>query len=129
MKSIVLFDGVCNFCSDSVNFIIRRDPENRFMFAPLQSDAGKELIVKYGVDETADSIVLIEEGQAFMRSTAALRIAKRIGGIWALAYVLMIVPRPIRDYFYDLFARYRYRMFGQKDECMLPTPEIRARFL
>jgi len=129
MRSIVLFDGVCNFCSDSVNFIIQHDTENKFMFAPLQSEKGIELRVKYGIEDNIDSIVLIEDDQAFTRSTGALRIAKRLGGIWAAAYVLIIVPRPIRDYFYELFAKYRYRWFGKKDECMLPTPEIRARFL
>jgi len=129
MRSIVLFDGVCNFCSDSVNFIIQHDTENKFMFAPLQSEKGIELRAKYGIEDNIDSIVLIEDDQAFTRSTGALRIAKRLGGIWAAAYVLIIVPRPIRDYFYELFAKYRYRWFGKKDECMLPTPEIRARFL
>ena len=129
MRSIVLFDGVCNFCSDSVNFIIQHDTENKFMFAPLQSEKGIELRVKYGIEDNIDSIVLIEDDQAFTRSTGALRIAKRLGGIWAAAYVLILVPRPIRDYFYELFAKYRYRWFGKKDECMLPTPEIRARFL
>ena len=125
----MLFDGVCNFCSDSVNFIIQHDTENKFMFAPLQSEKGIELRAKYGIEDNIDSIVLIEDDQAFTRSTGALRIAKRLGGIWAAAYVLIIVPRPIRDYFYELFAKYRYRWFGKKDECMLPTPEIRARFL
>ena len=129
MRSIVLFDGVCNFCSDSVNFIIRHDTGNKFVFAPLQSEKGIELRTKYGIDDNIDSIVLIEDDQAFTKSTGALRIAKRLGGIWAVAYVLIIVPRPIRDYFYELFAKYRYRWFGKKDECMLPTPEIRARFL
>jgi len=99
------------------------------MFAPLQSEKGIELRAKYGIEDNIDSIVLIEDDQAFTRSTGALRIAKRLGGIWAAAYVLIIVPRPIRDYFYELFAKYRYRWFGKKDECMLPTPEIRARFL
>ena len=129
MRSIVLFDGVCNFCSDSVNFIIQHDTENKFMFAPLQSEKGIELRAKYGIEDNIDSIVLIEDDRAFTRSTGALRIAKRLGGIWAAAYVLIIVPLPIRDYFYELFAKYRYRWFGKKDECMLPTPEIRARFL
>jgi len=129
MRSIVLFDGVCNFCSDSVNFIIRHDTENRFAFTPLQSEKGIELRAKYGIDDDIDSIVLIEDDRAFTKSTAALRIAKRLGGIWALAYAFIIVPRPIRDYFYELFAKYRYRLFGKKDECMLPTPEVRARFL
>jgi len=129
MRSIVLFDGVCNFCSDSVNFIIRHDTHNRFVFAPLQSENGIELRAKYAIDDNIDSIVLIEDDRAFTRSTAALRIAKRLGGIWALAYALIVVPRPIRDYLYELFAKYRYRLFGKKDECMLPTPEVRARFL
>ena len=129
MRSIVLFDGVCNFCSDSVNFIIRHDTSNKFVFAPLQSEKGLELRAKYGIEDNIDSIVLIEDDRAFTRSTGALRIAKRLGGIWAVAYALIIIPRPIRDYFYELFAKYRYRWFGKKDECMLPTPEIRARFL
>ena len=129
MRSIVLFDGVCNFCSDSVNFIIRHDTKNRFAFAPLQSGKGIELRAKYGIDDDIDSIVLIEDDRAFTKSTAALRIAKRLGGIWALAYAFIIVPRPVRDYLYELFAKYRYRLFGKKDECMLPTPEVRARFL
>ena len=129
MRSIVLFDGVCNFCSDSVNFIIRHDTENRFAFTPLQSEKGIELRAKYGIDDDIDSIVLIEDDRAFTRSTAALRIAKRLGGVWALGYALIVVPRPVRDYFYELFAKYRYRLFGKKDECMLPTPEVRARFL
>jgi len=84
---------------------------------------------EYGIDDKIDSIVLIEDGRAFTRSTAALRIAKGLGGIWALAYILIVIPRPVRDYLYELFAKYRYRLFGKKDECMLPTPEVRARFL
>jgi predicted DCC family thiol-disulfide oxidoreductase YuxK len=129
MRSIVLFDGVCNFCSDSVNFIIRHDTRNRFVFAPLQSEKGIELRAKYGIDDNIDSIVLIEDDRAFTKSTAALQIAKRLGGIWALAYAFIVVPRPVRDYLYEVFAKYRYRLFGKKDECMLPTPEVRARFL
>ena len=129
MRSIVLFDGLCNFCSDSVNFIIRHDTDNKFVFAPLQSERGVELRHQYGIDDKIDSIVLIEDGWAFTRSTAALRIAKGLGGIWALAYILIVIPRPVRDYLYELFAKYRYRLFGKKDECMLPTPEVRARFL
>ena len=125
----MLFDGVCNFCSDSVNFIIRHDTGNKFVFAPLQSEKGVELRQQYGIDDKIDSIVLIEDGRAFTRSTAALRIAKGLGGIWALAYILIVIPRPVRDYLYELFAKYRYRLFGKKDECMLPTPEVRARFL
>ena len=129
MSSIVLFDGVCNFCSDAVNFIIDRDPENRFKFAPLQSEVGQELRAKYNVDESIDSIVLIEDDQAFTHSTAALRIARGLSGVWSGAYMFMILPRPLRDLYYELFAKYRYRLFGKKDACMIPTPEVRARFL
>lgn len=129
MSSILLFDGVCNFCNDSVNFIIRRDPDKKFRFAPLQSDFGIEMRKKYGIADDIDSVVLIENDQAYMHSTAALRIAKNLGGIYSLAYVFIIFPSFIRDIFYKLFAKYRYRLFGQKDICMMPTPDVRERFL
>ncbi len=129
MSSTVLFDGVCNFCNDSVNFIIRHDEDGRFKFAPLQSDVGMELIAKHKIPDDVDSIVLIEDGQAFTHSTAALRIARGLGGIWSAAYVFIIVPAVIRDVFYKLFAKNRYRLFGKKDVCMMPTPAVRERFL
>jgi len=129
MSSIVLFDGVCNFCNDSVNFIIRHDRDNKFKFATLQSDIGQELRAEYNVGEDIDSIVLIENDQAFTHSTAGLRIAKALGGIWSLGYVYIIVPAVIRDWFYKLFAKYRYRLFGKKEVCMIPTPDVRERFL
>ncbi len=129
MISIVLFDGVCNFCNDAVNFIIRRDVEGQFKFAPLQSETGQELRQKYAIKPDVDSIVLIEDGMAFTHSTAALRIAKRLGGILSLAYVFMILPLFIRDFFYRAFAKNRYRLFGKKEVCMIPTPEVRERFL
>lgn len=129
MSSIVLFDGVCNFCNDSVNFIIRHDRDNKFKFATLQSEIGQEFRRKYSIGEDVDSIVLIEDGKAFTHSTAGLRIAKALGGIWALGYVFVIVPAVIRDWFYKLFAKYRYSIFGKKEVCMVPTPEVRERFL
>ena len=129
MRSIVLFDGVCNFCSDSVNFIIDHDKENRFRFAPLQSEVGQELRAQYGVADDIDSIVLIEDGQAFTRSTAALRIAKHLDGIWSYYSYFGVIPAPIRDFYYSLFAKYRYKLFGKKEACMIPTPDVRARFL
>jgi len=129
MGSIVLFDGVCNFCNDTVNFIIRHDREEKFRFAPLQSPIGSELKAKYSVGDDVDSIVLIENEQAHTYSTAALRILKTLGGIMSAAYVFMIIPAPIRDLFYKMFAKYRYRLFGKKDACMVPTPEVRSRFL
>ena len=129
-QSIVLFDGVCNFCNSSVNFIIRNDPRHRFKFAPLQSEAAQELLGKYGLNPTdLDSVVLIEKGQAFTRSTAALRIAKHLNGGWAWFSVFLVVPTSIRDFFYKLFAKNRYKLFGKTEACMMPTPELRIRFL
>lgn len=129
MAAIVLFDGVCNFCNGTVNFIIARDRGGYFRFAPLQSEIGERMRSQYEIDESVDSIVLIEDEIAYTYSDAALRIARSIGGAWAILYVFIIVPKPIRDLFYRLFARNRYRLFGKKDVCMVPTPEIRARFL
>lgn len=130
MGGMVLFDGVCNFCNSSVNFIIERDKAGYFKFAPLQSEIGEELIAKYGIDTSeTDSVVLIDEGKAFTHSTAALKIAKKLSGPWPVAYGMIIVPRFVRDGAYKLFAKYRYRLFGRRDACMMPTPEVRARFL
>jgi len=142
MGAVVLFDGVCNFCDASVNFIIKRDRTRYFKFAPLQSDEGRRLANECGFESAAaangtetgdlipiDSVILVENGKAYTHSTAALRILKRLGFPWSLLYSFVIVPRPIRDRAYKLFARYRYRIFGRKDACMLPTPEVRARFL
>ncbi|MBS1794492.1 MAG: thiol-disulfide oxidoreductase DCC family protein [Acidobacteria bacterium] len=128
MGAIVLFDGVCNFCDGAVRFIIERDRRDYFKFAPLESETGKELVAKHGLGGL-DSIVLIEDERAFAHSTAALRIARRLSAGWPLLYVFIAVPKPIRDFFYKWFARHRYRLFGKKDECMMPTPEIRAKFL
>ena len=129
MSSVVLFDGVCNFCNGAVNFIIRHDDKKKFKFAPLQSDAGTELRTKYGISDDVDSIVLIENDRAYLHSTAGLRIWKGIGGIWSFAYVFIIVPAFVRDYLYKLFAKNRYRLFGRTEACMLPTPDVRERFL
>lgn len=129
MSSIVLFDGVCNFCNGAVNFIIRHDRDGRFKFAPLQSTFGAELKSEFGIGDDVDSIVLIEDRQAFTHSAAALRIARGLGGVWSLGYALIILPRPVRDWLYRLFAKYRYSLFGRKDVCMVPTPEVKARFL
>ena len=129
MSSIVLFDGVCNFCNGAVNFIIRHDADKKFKFTPLQSEAGQELRSKFNIGEDVDSIILIENDKAFMHSTAGLRVARGLGGIWSLGYAFIIVPEFIRDWAYKLFAKYRYRLFGRQDACMLPTPDVRDRFL
>jgi predicted DCC family thiol-disulfide oxidoreductase YuxK len=130
MSAVILFDGVCNFCNGAVNFIIERDREGYFKFAPLQSEVGEKLLAENGIDEIeTDSVVLIEDGKVYTHSTAALRIARRLDGAWKFAYGFVVVPRFVRNFFYRLFARYRYKMFGKQDACMLPTPEIRHRFL
>jgi predicted DCC family thiol-disulfide oxidoreductase YuxK len=129
MKSIVLFDGVCNFCNDTVNFIIRRDAGRQFMFAPLQSEPGERLRKQFEIAEEVDSVVLIEGEKAYVYSSAGLRIARRLGGIYAVAYALILIPAPIRDFFYKAFASNRYRLFGKKEVCMMPTPDVRERFL
>jgi predicted DCC family thiol-disulfide oxidoreductase YuxK len=142
MGAVVLFDGVCNFCDASVNFIISHDRAEYFKFAPLQSDEGRRLANQFGFESATaaegssasdlipiDSVILVEDGKAYTHSTAALRIVKRLGFPSSVLYVFVILPRPIRDWAYRLFARYRYRIFGRKDECMLPTPDVRARFL
>jgi len=127
---VVLFDGVCNFCSGMVNWIIERDPKARFRFAALQSDAGRGLQSRFNLDpDGLDTLVLIDQRRPYLKSTAFLRIVRLLGLPWRLLYPLIIVPRPIRDFFYDFFARRRYGWFGKKDECMVPTPEIRERFL
>jgi len=129
MSSIVLFDGVCNFCNGAVNFIIRHDPDGKFKFAALQSTVGEEMKIEFGIGNDVDSIVLIEERRAFTHSDAALRILRGLGGVWAIGYAFIIVPKVIRDWSYKLFARYRYSLFGKKEVCMVPTPDVRARFL
>lgn len=130
MGEIVLFDGVCNFCNGAVNWVIERDKAGYFKFAALQSEIGEELAAKHGIDrKDTDSIVLVEDEKVYTYSTAALRIVKKLDGPWSWAYSLIIVPKPVRDFFYKLFAKYRYRLFGKQDACMMPTPDIRARFL
>jgi predicted DCC family thiol-disulfide oxidoreductase YuxK len=128
--SIVLFDGVCNFCNSSVNFIMDRDKNDRFRFAALQSDAGTELQKQYGLDPNElSSFILIEEGRYFTKTTAALRVGKLLGFPWNLFYSLIVIPPFLRNISYNIIARYRYKWFGKKDACRLPTAEERARFL
>jgi predicted DCC family thiol-disulfide oxidoreductase YuxK len=129
MRRIILFDGVCNFCDSSVKFIIKRDPKGYFKFAPLQGETGRNLLKEFDLTENLDSIVYIEDNRFYKKSAAALRICKSLKGAWRLFVILKILPSPIRDYFYDIIAKNRYKWFGKKDSCMIPTPEIRSRFL
>ena len=127
---IVLYDGVCGLCDRSVQLILRNDRRGRFRFAALQSEAGRALLEKFGLSpESLDSVVLVEGDQAWRKSRAALRIARRMDAPWPLLWPLMIVPRPLADLVYGLIAKNRYRIFGKLDTCMIPPPEVRARFL
>lgn len=127
---IILFDGVCGFCNSTVNFVIERAAPSYYKFAPLQSNAGKVLLGKYFTDaDKINSFVLIENGAAYIKSTAALRVARQLGGFYSLLYVFIVVPHVLRDVFYDALAKNRYRLFGKKDSCALPTSELRQRFL
>lgn len=130
--SLVLFDGVCNLCNTSVLFIIDRDPAARFRFAALQSDAAAAALASLSAEvpqHGADSIVLIQDGRVYQRSDAALRIAQGLRRPWPFLGALLVVPRPVRDWVYDLIARNRYRWFGRRDACRIPTTELKERFV
>lgn len=129
MNNIILFDGLCNFCDSSVQFIIKRDPKGHFKFASLQSGTGKQFMKQLGLKDDLTSIVLIEDGKFYVRSTAVLRICRKLSGLWKLLIIFTFIPTPIRDYFYRIIALNRYKWFGQKETCSIPSPEIRARFL
>lgn len=126
---VVLFDGVCNFCQASVQFIIKHDKSNSLKFASLQSDIGKTLIAQYNIPATVDSIVFIKDNKAFIKSDAALEIAGFFEFPFYILKYFNIVPVAIRNFVYDIIARNRYNWFGKQDACMLPSPEVSARFL
>lgn len=127
---IILFDGVCNFCNASVRLIIKNDPKKQFRFSPLQSDFSQQLLRgRIPDDQVLGSLILIEEGKVFTRSTAALRIARKMSGLWPLFYVFIILPEPLRNFFYDLVGKNRYRIFGKRENCIVPDKEIISRFL
>ncbi|MEH7884211.1 thiol-disulfide oxidoreductase DCC family protein [Bacillus sp. JJ1609] len=129
MHPVILFDGVCNFCDASVQFILNRDPKGIFQFASLQSEAGQNLVKKHNVPADVDSMILIEDDKVYYKSTAALRISRHLQGAWKWLYGFIIVPSPMRNIVYNLIAKNRYKWFGQKESCMLPPPNIRKRFL
>jgi predicted DCC family thiol-disulfide oxidoreductase YuxK len=129
-KSLILFDGVCNLCDSSVQFILLRDKKDRFRFASLQSDYGQNILKQHNLPtEKFNSLALIENGKLYQRSTGALRIARRLKGAWPMLYAFIIVPPFIRNFVYDFIARNRYRWFGKKESCMMPRPEWKQKFL
>ncbi|MBB5323097.1 putative DCC family thiol-disulfide oxidoreductase YuxK [Anoxybacillus tepidamans] len=125
---IILFDGVCNLCHASVQFIIQRDPQEVFRFASLQSNVGQTLAQKLSLP-SVDSVILLEGNRYYTKSSAALRICRQLTGFWGILYIFMIVPKPFRDLIYDWIANHRYQWFGKRESCLIPTPHIRERFL
>ena len=129
-SKIILFDGVCNLCNGAINFIIKQDSKAVFKFASLQSETGMRLLEKHKIDpQKTDSIILVEEDKVSVKSTAALRISRFLDKGYPLLYGFMIIPGFIRNYVYDFIARNRYKWFGKKESCMIPTPELKSRFL
>ena len=128
--SLILFDGVCNFCNSSVNFVIDRDRKNIFKFASLQSEAGQKILKDNNLPlNEFNTFLLLERGKLYDKSTAALKVTRNLGGLLKLLYVFIIVPPFIRNFFYNLIARNRYKWFGKKDSCRIPTPKERAKFI
>ena len=129
-QPIILFDGVCNFCNSTVNIVIRKDKKKLIKFSALQSNTGKELLLQYGLPvDKLNSFVFIENGKAYTKSTGALIVCKYLSGVWPLLYGFIIVPSFVRNVVYDFIAKNRYKWFGVQQQCMIPTPEVKERFL
>jgi len=130
-KKVILFDGVCNLCNDSVIKVIKNDQKNVFLFAPLQSEIGEKILKETGIDTSKiDSIILYDpSGAYYIKSSAALRVMNEFSGLWKLTQIFRILPAAFNNIFYDFVARNRYKWFGKKDSCMIPTPELKAKFL
>jgi predicted DCC family thiol-disulfide oxidoreductase YuxK len=127
---IILFDGVCNLCNGAINFIIARDPKNRYKFAALESEVGQKLLATHEINpDEIDSIVLIRNNNAYVKAGAAIRIAQYMSGGWPIFYAFRIIPGFLSNVIYDFIAKNRYRWFGKKDSCMIPTPELKSKFL
>ncbi|MDQ7948799.1 MAG: thiol-disulfide oxidoreductase DCC family protein [Pedobacter sp.] len=130
MHPTIFFDGVCNLCNSAVQFTIERDKHAIFRFASLQSNFAQRTLSPYGIEtDKKASFVLLENGKVYQRSTAALRVAKRLKGLWPLLYVLIIIPPFIRNAVYDFIAKNRYKWFGQQESCWVPTPALKEKFL
>ncbi|HWB54478.1 MAG TPA: thiol-disulfide oxidoreductase DCC family protein [Tepidisphaeraceae bacterium] len=128
--NLVLFDGLCNLCTRSVQFIIRHDQAAIFKFASVQSELGKEFYRKHGLDwDNPQTFLLVDGDRIFQRSDAAIEVARRFGGFWRMVSIFKIVPRRFRDWVYRIIANNRYRWFGKREQCMIPTEQIKNRFL
>lgn len=129
-QPIILFDGICNLCNHSVQLVIKKDKKNKFLFAPLQSDNVIVYLKKQSKDlSNIDSIFLATEKKLYTKSSAALTIARGLTGLYPLLYIFYIIPKPLRDLVYDYIAKNRYKWFGKEESCMMPTPELKKKFL
>ena len=129
-QPIILFDGVCNFCNNAVNFVIKRNAKANILFAPMQTEAGEKLLIHHNLPiNDMQSFVFIDKGTAYKQSTAALKVCRYLRGLWPLCYGFIIVPKFIRDGIYNWVAKNRYKWFGIKESCMIPAPEVKKRFL
>lgn len=127
---ILLFDGVCNLCNNTVLFVIKRDRKKQIRFGAIQSQEGKKLLQKFAIDQQyLGSLIFIDEGKVYLKSSGALRLSKYLSGLWPLLYALMVIPAFIRNPIYDFVAANRYKWFGKKEVCMIPTPELKSLFL
>lgn len=126
--AVILFDGVCNLCNGAVRFVIERDKKNYLHFAPIQSEVAKQLTGNKNIESSA-TFILVEDGKIYHRSTAALQVCRHLSGGWKLLYSLIIIPAFIRDAVYNFVAKNRYKWFGKKDTCMIPTSENKSKFL
>jgi len=129
-RAIIFFDGVCNLCNASVQFVIKRDVKNYFMFSALQNEHAKQHLMEFRISPLdSNTILLLENGKLYTRSTAALRITRQLSGLWPMCYGLIIIPAFIRDAVYKTISKYRYKIWGRSETCMVPSPELKAKFL
>ena len=129
-QPVIFFDGVCNLCNASVQFVIAHDKKDQFKFTALQGDYAKEVLSKFNADpQKLNTILLLQEGKLYTKSSAALRVAGKLNGLIPLLYVFLLVPKFIRDWFYDIIARNRYRWWGRQESCWVPTPDLKSKFI
>lgn len=129
-SKIILFDGVCNLCNSFVQRVIKNDSKNKFKFASLQSEFGQNFLKNHKIDQQDfKTLILIEGEQFYVKSTAALRIGRELNGIYKVSAILILIPKPIRDFFYHIVSKKRYNWFGKRESCWLPTPELKNKFI
>ena len=129
IEKVVLFDGLCNLCSTSVQFILKRNSKGNLKFASLQSDFGNGLLNRLKVENNLKTVIYFNQGKLFTKSDAVLEIAKELNGLWPIFHAFKVTPKFLRDFIYDVVAKYRYQWFGKRNECWLPTPELQCRFI